>query len=637
MLRRLARYLDVAAVRATSLFRPRITVLTWQPPHERAADRQQELSATPGVQYLDQSRERGLRGARGALVVVLEPSERAELAAADVFALLASQRYRGSALVPVQPGTKSPDWERRRALAASVPGTAFRLADVRAALEQIGDGATALELRVWAAARSARPIRLIECDDVNRTMSVAGTEDALSAAEALACAARDAVVVRGGDRFREEVTRLAALRVGQALKADPAGPATIDAAYGGHDERVLSRADINAAAATKLAVVYAFPPYLDSGGFVAARRLALAGAPYDVLTKEVASERPTDQRSLELTQGLLGQHMTVQGRTGFGSWRAIEHFCQQGMALVERRERSLGRYESIYTRAMWPAPGAFGALYKARHPAARWIAEISDPLRVRTDGTEREYALPQSPIVIEVLDALRGSGFENTSGLGVFEFLELATYALADEIVFTNEGQRDVMLETFPHEGAAARARAISRVSHHPTPDPHSYELADPTPGLQEGRVRVGYFGRFYGVRSVVDLVAPFAALTPDERERVALSIFTTDHDDVRATLAEHGLSALADVREALPYFDFLSTAKAMDWLMLADARTQGTFAVNPYLPSKLADYLGSGTRIWGLVEAGSALSRARLAASSPLGDVESAVKVLRTRLLGAP
>ena len=63
------------------------------------------------------------------------------------------------------------------------------------------------------------------------------------------------------------------------------------------------------------------------------------------------------------------------------------------------------------------------------------------------------------------------------------------------------------------------------------------------------------------------------------------------------------------------------------------DASTSGTHEFNPYLPSKLSDYVGSGTRVWGLVEAGSPLSGEALDFASPIGDVSAARAVL-TRMV---
>ena len=391
---------------------------------------------------------------------------------------------------------------------------------------------------------------------------------------------------------------------------------------------------MNAASATTLAIAYAFPPYLDTSGFVTARRFALEGRPYDVVTQAMDAHRPIDERSMLLAAEELGRHMVVPGRAAFGSWVTIEKFCRRGMELIEAREREAGQYERIYTRSMWAASTVLGAWYKALHPEVPWIAELSDPLTQRPNGERRPNPFPPNDILDAIEQAAAELGRPQWHGEGFFEAVEWMAYALADEIIFTNENQRDFMLADFYDKDLAKRALSVSRVSHHPVPPASMYELAAPSDALPVGPVTIAYFGRFYAVRGVEDLLNPFGALTPAERERLRLVIFTTDLEETREAVASHPASDCVEIHDALPYFEFLATAKAADWLLLADAHRPAEFSVNPYLPSKLADYLGSGTPVWALAEPGSVLSREPVAAMSPLGDVEAAARVLRTQIL---
>lgn len=82
-------------------------------------------------------------------------------------------------------------------------------------------------------------------------------------------------------------------------------------------------------------------------------------------------------------------------------------------------------------------------------------------------------------------------------------------------------------------------------------------------------------------------------------------------------------------------FLDFLALSTRMDVLLINDAVTKGTFEVNPFLPSKWSDYLGSGRPIWGIVEPGSPLSTQRLDHRTPVNHVTAAMQVL-TRLARA-
>ncbi len=125
------------------------------------------------------------------------------------------------------------------------------------------------------------------------------------------------------------------------------------------------------------------------------------------------------------------------------------------------------------------------------------------------------------------------------------------------------------------------------------------------------------------------DVLAAVARSDPRTRARLRLHIFTTKPDALERRAAELGVSAYVRIGPYIRYLDFLDLTTKFDCLIVNDAVTDKSHARNPYLPSKWADYKGSGTPVWGLVEAGSPLSRLPLDHTSPVGDVDAAGAVL--------
>lgn len=539
---------------------------------------------------------------------------------------------RGGVVVP----GSAPAATKDQLLTAAIvtPGTAVpRRAALNALLTKPSQDPAVL--RALAMASGTSKVRALEagaatepCGDVSVLTRVADLAEryvALARPHARSGAVQSAI-----DSARAQV----AAEIGELLRAEPdaraeALPHLRAARDAGLDMRV-----VNGVSARTLAVSYAFPPFLDTSGFVTARRFAIAGRPYDVVTQDMTGHRPMDERSLALADDELGELLFVKGRAAFGSWVTIEKFCRKGMSLIEDVERRKGPYEELYSRSMWAASTVLGAWYKARHPHTPWTAELSDPLVQRPNGERRENPFPDNDILQEIEAAAQRLGRQGFEGEGFFEAVEWMAYALADEIIFTNENQRDFMLADFYDSQLAERARSISTVSHHPVPPASLYEVSEPVDDLPSGVVTIAYFGRFYAVRGVGDILDPFAELDESERDRLRLLIFTTDIEETRAAVADHPAGGCVEVRPALPYFEFLATAKAVDWLIVADAHRPPDFALNPYLPSKLADYVGSGTPVWALAEPGSVLSGEKVAATSPLGDVAAAAEVLRSRIL---
>lgn len=72
-------------------------------------------------------------------------------------------------------------------------------------------------------------------------------------------------------------------------------------------------------------------------------------------------------------------------------------------------------------------------------------------------------------------------------------------------------------------------------------------------------------------------------------------------------------------------YMEFLNLTTAFDCLVVNDAYTKNKKDINPYLPSKISDYLGSGIKIWAIYEKGSILSGLELPYKSELGNINEA------------
>ena len=115
----------------------------------------------------------------------------------------------------------------------------------------------------------------------------------------------------------------------------------------------------------------------------------------------------------------------------------------------------------------------------------------------------------------------------------------------------------------------------------------------------------------------------------PQQCDQVRLHVFTGGPDEVRAQIAAAGVGDVMVAHPELSYLATLNLATRMDVLLLTDARTAGRHARNPYLPTQWADFAGSGTDMWTIVEPGSALARKKARYQSPLGDVAA----MRTQL----
>lgn len=391
---------------------------------------------------------------------------------------------------------------------------------------------------------------------------------------------------------------------------------------------------INAGLARELVVSFCFPPVVDTSGVVMAKRVQQRGEIVDVLSNNANTARVTfDHGAERIAEEYVADHMPVKATRIFTrSWPAVVEFVERGLGAARARQAQYGPYRSVRSRAMWVAAHPLAALMRARQDGLHWSAEMSDPLSRDVHGELREAPLPPGdPLVIELHGAARAAGFPvpTVDHLGVF--VELLTYALADEIVFTNVHQRDYMLGYCEVPRLAERARSVSVIRPQPTLPPRFYRLGTAAVSIPADRVNLAYFGNLYANRALEDVVHALGQLTAELRSEVRLSVFTATPDFVTEQVTSRGLADVIDVRPYLPYLDFLGVLDRFDCLVIEDARTAGTgHDINPYLPSKWADYRGSGTPVWGIVEPGSPLSDEAPAYRSKGGDRASAAATLR-------
>ncbi len=394
---------------------------------------------------------------------------------------------------------------------------------------------------------------------------------------------------------------------------------------------------VNAGLAHDLAICYCFPPDLDTSAMVAARRLRERGVVVDVISQDLSRIRTVDPESLRVATEVLDRTHVVGGGASFVRWSAMSAFTEEAWSTVETWEASQGSYRSVYSRAMAPPSHFAAALVKLRRPQVEWIAEFSDPLRINAVGEERIGEVDDDWLSRELHLGMVEAGFPQPEGLEVFDLAERVAYALADRVVFTNSHQRDYMLGYCPDRRLTDRVLGISEVSHHPTLPPDFYDMGSAELFLDPTKVHIAYFGVFYSTRGLGEILEALSRLTHLERDRIRLHVFTPQPDALTLQVVRAGLAGVVKPRPFVGFLDFLQLTTEFDVLLVNDAATEAHSGVNPYLPSKVSDYRGSGTPVWAVYEEGSVLSTMAFDYRSSLGDADAALGVLRDVMAREP
>lgn len=291
-------------------------------------------------------------------------------------------------------------------------------------------------------------------------------------------------------------------------------------------------------------------------------------------------------------------------------------------------------YSRIYSRS-WIANNHFIALdYKLSNPGVLWSAEFSDPLILNISNKPRnnrkffisnpEYADYVNEHITELNEKIDADFPLIESESSVFFLAEYLTYLFADRLIFTNENQRKIMLDQFP-EDVREFAFKKSEIRMHPTLDEEFYNVKSSGLDLDGDYINMAYFGRdYYGQRHFESLFYSIESLNHKFKDRIRVYLFTEDVALLKKLVSTLDCRDSFIVRKPLEYFEFLNATTQFDVLIVNDVVTKGVWAQNPYLPSKVSDYMGSSSDVWAFYENGSPLSRLDLKYMSGISDFES-------------
>lgn len=381
---------------------------------------------------------------------------------------------------------------------------------------------------------------------------------------------------------------------------------------------------------SKLVVSYCFPPYADSSGNVMAKRVRERDDMVDVIQNDVSDIRNVDKSLNLLTKGLIEDQILIDSvsKDSFGNWDLIYDFCKKGMEKIKENVGKKGEYEAIYSRTFLPASHFLAFMSKITYPNTKWIAEFSDPVLYNEKGKIRYSKLNDKEFMDKVNNLLVKNGFPEDKQANLFFLCEYLPYVFADEIVFTNENQKDYMINKFPLKEVSTIIDKKAKIKRHPTLKKEFYNLIESDYFLDANYVNFAYFGRNYETRNLNDIFHALNELNNCYKSKCKLHIFTSNPKDFKESIKYDSIKKNLQVNSYVNFLEFLNLTTKFDCLIVNDAQKKGE--INPYLPSKLSDYLGSGTDIWILYEEGSAMSKINQNYKSIIGDTKSVTQTLK-------
>ena len=324
-----------------------------------------------------------------------------------------------------------------------------------------------------------------------------------------------------------------------------------------------------------LSLSYCFPPAATAEAFVTAKLLAnLPNATVDVVTATADSiSAPVDHSMDDYVRRRMHQVVRVRGgsflrRLGYhlplrpDGWLLLN-------ARMQRTANELGpdKYDCLVTRSQYHSVHLVGLRLKREYPNLPWIACLSDP------WSQADYQRS-----VPVLSALSTRW-------------ERQVLASADALVFPTDAlARMAAALSAQADGVPARSHVIPHAF-----DRQLYSKSGERPATNRFIIRL--FGWFYGLRRVEPLLEAIRIIAEDadSRERLRLEFFGARPPTHLKVAEDPLLRELVKYQPRVDHIDALRLMSGADLLVVVDTSSH---SFSPYLPSKLIDYLGAGSRV---------------------------------------
>lgn len=361
---------------------------------------------------------------------------------------------------------------------------------------------------------------------------------------------------------------------------------------------------LNRGLAETLYLTYCFPPFVDTSATVVMKRILERKEIIDVVSNNLSTIRDKDYELSKVINPYIGRNIVNNSKASFSSMYYLSSYIDKAFETYLMNPEG---YKNIYSRAMFPISHVPGLFIKALNKNVKWTAEFSDPLLFDIESRIRFSEINNEGILKSVYGGVLGE-FTKYVDNNLFNLAELIPFALADEIIFTNVNQLEYMIMRFDDDHRDI-IRNKAKIEKHVTLPLKYYEIDNFEYIMNSSLHNIAYFGNFYSNRGVDEFITIIRQLNRYNTHKFKLHIFT-NLNGLNGDIIEKLKKENIVLNNYVPYFVFLRMTKEFDLLLLMDTKTQGVKQFNPYLPSKLSDYLGSGSKILALYEDTSILSK---------------------------
>ena len=246
------------------------------------------------------------------------------------------------------------------------------------------------------------------------------------------------------------------------------------------------------------------------------------------------------------------------------------------------KEFKKNKYEYLFSGIVPGISHIAANRIKKKHPEVKWIASFSDPFK---GSPYKKADLSNKNIIYKLMYNVGSFCLYNN------KYEEVAINN-ADKLVFICEEQRDFTLKQYPNYEELLKKSVIYPLTYIPNWQMYK-ELLDYPKTNNEIKQAV-HLGRLYGLRKIDNFIEALKELKeeiPDINKKIVFHQYSEIQTEDVKRIKEYDLSELFIIHDKVSYKESVDIMKKADILVLFDTLMPNE-DIQPYLPSKIVEYL---------------------------------------------
>ena len=331
-----------------------------------------------------------------------------------------------------------------------------------------------------------------------------------------------------------------------------------------------------------------FVPYNDTITLLTYKRLRNLDLDMDVFAFRGKEDKGLFQE-LEKDENFKKFHITYTSEVDHAiarnhPWRLPESLILMYKYIQDSvKEFEKGNYKYLFTSIVPGISHLCGKAIKKRHPEVIWYASFSDPFK---NSPYKKADLEGRSIFYKFVYSVGGFVLYNSK-------FEEAAVLNADKLIFICKEQMEYTLGQYKNTVELKKKAIIMPLTYIPEWEMYS-SLINDKKSISNKPLQAVHLGRLYGLRKINTFLEALKELKEEDKD-LSKKIVFHQYSEIQAPdvkkIKEYNLEDVFILHKTVSYDKSVEVMKESDILVLFDTLMSDK-PVQPYLPSKIVEYL---------------------------------------------